>query len=69
MFRTFVSPEYFVSVRSRFGGPASEPLTEALDLYAEKAAALAAAAERTAQHEAAAASELARRFARLKEKA
>lgn len=69
MFRTFVSPEYFVSVRTRFGGPAPEPLTEALDLYAEKASALRAAAERTAQHEAAAAAELARRFARLKEMA
>ncbi len=69
MFRTFVSPEYFVSVRTRFGGPAPEPLTEALDLYAEKASALRAAAERTAQHEAAAVAELARRFARLKEMA
>lgn len=68
MFQTFVSPEYFVSVRTRFGGPAMAPLGEALDLYGEKARALDAAADRTAAHEAKAASELERRFALLKER-
>ncbi|WP_176084038.1 argininosuccinate lyase [Martelella sp. HB161492] len=32
-FRDIVSPEYFVSVRKRYGGPAAEPLGEALAFY------------------------------------
>lgn len=32
-FREIVSPEYFVSVRKRYGGPAPEPLAEAFAFY------------------------------------
>ena len=32
-FGEIVSPDYFVSVRTRYGGPAAEPLTEALRAY------------------------------------
>jgi argininosuccinate lyase len=42
-FAEFVSPEHFVSVRSRFGGPAREPMAEALASYRATASALAAA--------------------------
>lgn len=40
-FAELVSPEYFVSVRTRFGGPAPEPLTAAIAGYMTHAAELA----------------------------
>jgi len=55
-FAEIVSPEYFVAVRNRFGGPAPEPMAQALSSYrdrsvgfAQAAAESAAAAERAAQ--------------------
>ncbi|WP_172125873.1 MULTISPECIES: argininosuccinate lyase [unclassified Devosia] len=41
-FAEIVSPEYFVAVRTRFGGPAPEPLQAAITDYKKDAAALAA---------------------------
>ncbi|AGT09816.1 argininosuccinate lyase [Paracoccus aminophilus] len=39
-FAEIVSPEYFVAVRARFGGPAPEPMAEALAAYRESLSAL-----------------------------
>jgi len=41
-FVELVSPEYFVAVRTRFGGPAPAPLAAAIAGYREQAAAFAA---------------------------
>jgi len=43
-FAEIVSPEYFVAVRDRFGGPAPAPMAEALSSYREKATGFARAA-------------------------
>ncbi|MFJ7356859.1 argininosuccinate lyase [Phyllobacterium sp. NPDC097923] len=56
-FAEIVSPDYFVRVRSRFGGPAAEPMAEALSSYRDRASAFAklaadhAASESRAAHE------------------
>ncbi|KRA67478.1 argininosuccinate lyase [Agrobacterium sp. LC34] len=64
-FRQIVSPEHFVAVRSRFGGPAPEPMREAIAVYRDKLGALAAEAQRSADHEAAKATELTEKFTAL----
>jgi argininosuccinate lyase len=54
-FAQIVSPEYFVAVRDRFGGPAPAPLGAALAHYAgEQQAFCARAAARAARHASAA---------------
>jgi len=62
-----VSPEHFVAVRARFGGPAPEPMAAALKTYRDEAAGFEAAAKRRAAHEAAAARELGEKFRALAE--
>ncbi len=64
-FAEIVSPEHFVAVRARFGGPAPAPMADALAAYQEKAAAFAADAQENAAREAAAAEELQTRFTAL----
>jgi argininosuccinate lyase len=64
-FRRIVSPEHFVAVRGRFGGPAPEPMREAIAAYRGKLAASEAEAKRSADHEAAKAAELAEKFTAL----
>jgi argininosuccinate lyase len=64
-FAALVSPEYFVAVRQRFGGPAPEPLDAAIVSYHEAATRFAQAAEADAEREAAAAHELTSRFSAL----
>lgn len=64
-FREIVSPEHFVAVRARFGGPALEPMQDALKAYREKLALFEAAAKEAADHEAAAAAELKEKFTAL----
>ncbi|MEZ2132122.1 MULTISPECIES: argininosuccinate lyase [unclassified Sinorhizobium] len=64
-FAEIVSPEHFVAVRARFGGPAPEPMADALAAYREKAAALAREADENAAREAEAAHELQTRFKAL----
>lgn len=66
-FATFVSPEYFVSVRQRYGGPGDKPMAAALSHYRKQAEAFATAAAERAAREAGAALELDRRFATLAE--
>jgi argininosuccinate lyase len=66
-FAEIVSPEYFVSVRTRLGGPASGPLGEAITGYRASLATLEARRRATAARESAARAELDRRFAALKE--
>lgn len=64
-FAEIVSPQYFVAVRTRFGGPAPEPLARALAGYREQLAAFTGRAASAAAHEAAAAQELETRFLAL----
>lgn len=64
-FREIVSPQHFVSVRARFGGPAPEPMAAAITAYREKLAAFEAAAHAAAEYEAAAAAELTEKFTAL----
>ncbi len=64
-FAEIVSPEHFVAVRARFGGPAPAPMADALAAYQEKAAAFATQAQENAAREAAAAEELHTRFTAL----
>jgi argininosuccinate lyase len=64
-FKEIVSPEHFVAVRGRFGGPAPEPMTEAITAYREKLGAFEADARQAADHEAAAAAELKEKFTAL----
>ncbi len=64
-FQHIVSPEHFVTVRARFGGPAPATLDAAFRRYAGELAALADDARVLAEREAAAAHELAERFAAL----
>jgi argininosuccinate lyase len=64
-FAEIVSPEHFVAVRARFGGPAPAPMADALAAYQEKAAAFARQAQENAAREAAAAQELQTRFTAL----
>lgn len=65
-FAEIVSPEYFVAVRTRFGGPAPEPLNAAIAGYKEQAAALAAKYETILRRQADAARMLEERFSELK---
>ncbi|HTN61729.1 MAG TPA: argininosuccinate lyase, partial [Devosia sp.] len=62
LFAELVSPEHFVAVRDRIGGPAPAPLTTAIAGYREKAADFAALMRRHADVEAAAAAELKTKF-------
>jgi argininosuccinate lyase len=66
-FAEIVSPEYFVAVRARFGGPAPEPMAEALAAYKAAATGFAEAASAAAARERAAAEELAACFNSLVE--
>ncbi len=68
-FQHIVSPEYFVSVRDRFGGPAPEALAEALAEYRARLDGFTAEAASHAQAEAAAADVLAQSFQSLVEAA
>jgi argininosuccinate lyase len=65
LFAELVSPEHFVAVRDRIGGPAPAPLTTAIAGYREKAADFAALMRRHADVEAAAAAELKTKFSAL----
>ena len=65
-FAEIVSPEYFVAVRTRFGGPAPEPLQAAIAGYKEQAAALAARHQTILRRQAEAARMLTERFDALK---
>ncbi|MGK6314419.1 argininosuccinate lyase [Neorhizobium sp. DT-125] len=64
-FKEIVSPEHFVAVRGRFGGPAPEPMRDALAAYREKLAAFEVEAKKAADHQAAAAAELKEKFTAL----
>jgi argininosuccinate lyase len=64
-FRDIVSPEHFVSVRDRFGGPAPAPMQAALAAYRERLAAFEVEAEQAAARQAAAATELEQKFTAL----
>lgn len=64
-FTEIVSPEHFVAVRGRFGGPAPEPMQAALASYREKLTAFEAQAKKAVEHEAAAAAELKKKFTAL----
>lgn len=68
-FAELVSPEHFVAVRTRFGGPAPEPLDAALGSYEAQSRSLAERMTRNAERKAKAASELNERFAALMEQA
>jgi argininosuccinate lyase len=65
LFAELVSPEHFVAVRSRFGGPAPEPLAAALACYTRLAAAFHARLDTAARAEANAAEQLQQRFSAL----
>jgi argininosuccinate lyase len=65
-FAEIVSPEYFVAVRTRYGGPAPEPLKAAIDGYKQQAARLAARHDDLLRHQATAARMLKERFNALK---
>jgi argininosuccinate lyase len=67
VFSELVSPEYFVAVRTRFGGPAPEPLAAALIGYREAAAAFAARHAGLLQRQRDAARTLEQRFTALKD--
>jgi argininosuccinate lyase len=69
LFAELVSPEYFVSVRTRFGGPAPAPLAAAIAGYREQAAAFAYAHTQLLQRAQTAAHTLKQRFEALKETA
>jgi argininosuccinate lyase len=64
-FREIVSPEHFVAVRSRFGGPAPEPMQAALAAYRETLAAFEVDAAEAAAKQAAADAELQQKFTAL----
>lgn len=64
-FAELVSPEHFVAVRTRFGGPAPEPMAQALRAYRNKSSAFAAEAQENAAREAKAAAELDTKFKAL----
>ncbi|WP_370457259.1 argininosuccinate lyase [Salipiger sp. PrR003] len=66
-FREIVSPEYFVSVRDRFGGPAPAAMAEALASYREALAGFTARAEAQAAKETRAAAALEAAFNELTE--
>ncbi|MBD0415312.1 argininosuccinate lyase [Oryzicola mucosus] len=66
-FAEIVSPEHFVAVRARYGGPAPEPMADALATYRETAKTFAETAQAQATHEAKAAAELAQKFQSLVE--
>ncbi|WP_240233469.1 argininosuccinate lyase [Devosia lacusdianchii] len=68
-FAELVSPEYFVSVRTRFGGPAPEPLAAAIASYRQEASRLAEQYENLLRRQADAARMLKTRFDALKDKA
>jgi len=68
-FAELVSPEHFVAVRTRFGGPAPEPLNAALEGYRNTARDFAERAGRNAARRDEAARELNARFAALMEQA
>ncbi|MET0742764.1 MAG: argininosuccinate lyase [Microvirga sp.] len=61
-FAEIVSPENFIAVRDRFGGPAPQALAEALAAYRDDIARSVALAARTAAREADARADLAARF-------
>ncbi|GGA41730.1 argininosuccinate lyase [Pelagibacterium lentulum] len=61
-FATLVSPEHFVAVRTRYGGPAPEPLGAAMAGYRDRAADFAARAASHAARRADAAHQLQSRF-------
>lgn len=65
-FGEIVSPEYFVYVRTRFGGPAPEPLNAAISGYRQDAARLAQTHEQILRRQADAARLLKTRFDALK---
>jgi argininosuccinate lyase len=64
-FREFVSPEYFIAVRDRFGGPAPASLTAAIGRYRQRLAGFEAGTRVTAAREATAARLLDSEFAKL----
>ncbi|MCT7374318.1 argininosuccinate lyase [Chelativorans salis] len=68
MFAELVSPDYFVAVRTRFGGPAAEPLGSALAGYREKARGFATRARENAERQAEAARRLQEEFTALTER-
>lgn len=65
-FQQIVSPEHFVAVRARFGGPALEPMSDAIRSYREKLSAFEADATMALEQAAAAAAELSEKFNALK---
>lgn len=65
-FAELVSPEYFVSVRTRYGGPAPEPLGAAIAGYSTHAAELAQRHQTILRRQANAAHMLEQRFGALK---
>ncbi|WP_163270375.1 argininosuccinate lyase [Chelativorans alearense] len=67
-FAELVSPEHFVAVRTRFGGPAPEPLGNALAGYGERARGFAARAREDAERQAEAARRLQEKFTALTER-
>lgn len=64
-FEEIVSPEHFVAVRSRFGGPAPEPMQAALAAYRERLSSFETEAKQIERDEATAAAELEEKFAAL----
>ena len=66
-FAEIVSPEHFVAVRDRFGGPAPEPMAEAIASYRAALAGFTARTAEIVERERAAAAELARAFDALRE--
>jgi argininosuccinate lyase len=64
-FREFVSPEYFIAVRDRFGGPAPAALAAAIGRYRQRLAGFEAGTRVTAGREVAAARLLDSEFAKL----
>lgn len=64
-FQKLVSPEHFVAVRKRFGGPAPEPMDEAISAYRQTLDAFEKAASESAAREAKALAELNDRFTAL----
>lgn len=66
--KRLVSPEHFIAVRNRFGGPAPEPMHEALAAYRDRAAAFANLANTQSADEAKATRELNDKFQALVEK-
>ena len=66
-FRDIVSPENFVAVRERFGGPGPEALAAALDTYSDALAGFSDRAAQRATHEAEATAERMQRLQALLE--